>query len=176
MPHSSEAEKALLGSIFVNNRAYETVSDFLKPEHFAFPQHGKIFEASAKLIERGQVADPVTLKQFFKSYEDLAEIGGLEYLEELATSAVTVITAEEYGRIILELFLRRDLIALGIASKQFMLDLVDGRNVRCELTGAKTYDRLVAACYLDDEDIGAAVISEGLALDCPLSGQRSPRV
>lgn len=56
---------------------------------------------------------------------------------------------------------------LGIASKQFMLDLVDGRNVRCELTGAKTYDRLVGACYLDDEDIGAAVISEGLALDCP---------
>ena len=113
MPHSPEAEKALLGGIFDNNRAYETVSDFLKPEHFAFPQHGKIFEASAKLIEKGQVADPATLKKFFKSNEELSEIGGLEYLEELAASAVTVITAEEYGRIIFELFLRRDLIALG---------------------------------------------------------------
>jgi 5-methylcytosine-specific restriction enzyme A len=56
---------------------------------------------------------------------------------------------------------------LGQQSKQFMLDLVDGMSVRCELTGAKTYDRLVGTCYLDDQDIGVAVISTGLALDCP---------
>ena len=56
---------------------------------------------------------------------------------------------------------------LGYASKRFMLDLVDGKEVRCELTGARTYDRLVGTCYLDGEDIGIAVISEGLALDCP---------
>ena len=56
---------------------------------------------------------------------------------------------------------------LGNASKQFILDLVDGRSVRCELTGAKTYDRLVGSCYLDGNDIGIAVISAGLALDCP---------
>jgi micrococcal nuclease len=62
---------------------------------------------------------------------------------------------------------------LGNASKQFMLNLVDGKSVRCELTGSKTYDRLVGTCYLDDEDIGAAVISAGLGLDCPkFSGGR----
>jgi micrococcal nuclease len=56
---------------------------------------------------------------------------------------------------------------LGQQSKQFMLNLVDGKDVRCELTGAKTYDRLVGTCFLDGQDIGAAVISAGLALDCP---------
>jgi micrococcal nuclease len=56
---------------------------------------------------------------------------------------------------------------LGPQSKAFMVDLVDGKNVRCELTGAKTYDRLVGTCYLDGEDVGIAVISSGLALDCP---------
>ncbi len=61
MPHNTDAEKSLLGAVFVNNRAYETVSEFLRPEHFAFPQHGRIFEASAKLIERGQIADPDSL-------------------------------------------------------------------------------------------------------------------
>ena len=62
---------------------------------------------------------------------------------------------------------------LGKASKQFMADLVDGKSVRCELTGSKTYDRLVGTCYLDDEDVGIAIISEGLALDCPrYSGRR----
>ncbi|MFH1499881.1 MAG: DnaB-like helicase N-terminal domain-containing protein, partial [Verrucomicrobiota bacterium] len=35
LPHSVEAEKALLGAIFVNNRVFEAVSGFLKPEHFA---------------------------------------------------------------------------------------------------------------------------------------------
>ena len=56
---------------------------------------------------------------------------------------------------------------LGRASKQFMLELVDGEDVRCELTGAKTYDRLVGTCYLNGNDIGALVIEAGLALDCP---------
>ena len=112
-PHNPEAEKGLLGAIFVNNRAYETVSDFLRPEHFAFPQHGRVFEASAKLIERGQIADPVTLQRFFEADEGLADIGGASYLAELAASAVTVINAGEYGRHIYDLYLKRELIALG---------------------------------------------------------------
>jgi micrococcal nuclease len=56
---------------------------------------------------------------------------------------------------------------LGPQSKQFMLDLVNDKRVRCKLTGAKTYDRLVGTCYLDGEDIGISVIKAGLALDCP---------
>jgi micrococcal nuclease len=66
---------------------------------------------------------------------------------------------------------------LGSQSKAFMVNLVDGKNVRCELTGAKTYDRLVGTCYLDGEDIGIAVIAAGLALDCPrYSGGRYAEV
>jgi endonuclease YncB( thermonuclease family) len=55
----------------------------------------------------------------------------------------------------------------GPQSKQFMRDLVLGKIVRCELSGEKTYDRCVGTCYLEGEDIGATVIKEGLALDCP---------
>ncbi len=112
-PHNTDAEKALLGAVFANNRAYERVSEFLRPEHFAVPQHGRIFEACARLIERGQIADPVTLKRTFEQDETLADIGGPAYLAELAGSAVTIINAGEYGRIIYDLFLKRALIALG---------------------------------------------------------------
>ena len=104
MPHNPEAEKGLLGAIFVNNRAYETVSEFLRPEHFAYQQHGRIFEACAKLIERGQIADPVTLRRYFEADEHLVDIGGPAYLADLAASAVTVINAGEYGRIVYDLF------------------------------------------------------------------------
>jgi endonuclease YncB( thermonuclease family) len=62
---------------------------------------------------------------------------------------------------------------LGQQSKQFMRDLVDGKSVRCELNGKKTYDRFVGVCYLDGKDIGVSVIEAGLALDCPkFSGGR----
>ena len=113
MPHNLEAEKSLLGAIFVNNRAYEAVSEFLAPEHFAYPQHGRIFEACAKLIERGQIADPIILKRYFEADENLSDIGGPAYLAELAASAVTVINAGEYGNVIYDLYLKRELIALG---------------------------------------------------------------
>lgn len=62
---------------------------------------------------------------------------------------------------------------LGKQSKQFMRGLVEGKTVRCELNGKKTYDRFVGTCYLGDRNIGAAVIEAGLALDCPrFSGGR----
>src|SRR5690349_5635828 len=113
LPQNLEAEKALLGAIFVNNQAYDRISDFLRNEHFALPQHGRIFQACGVLIERGQIADPVTLRNFFQQDESLADIGGPAYLAELAASAVTIINTIEYGRIIYDLFLRRQLITLG---------------------------------------------------------------
>jgi len=62
---------------------------------------------------------------------------------------------------------------LGPQSKKFMRELVNGKSVSCELTGTKTYDRLVGTCYLGGRDIGGAVIEAGLALDCPrYSGSR----
>ncbi|MDD9878398.1 MAG: replicative DNA helicase [Magnetovibrio sp.] len=113
MPHNIEAEKALLGAVFANDRAYEAVSDYLKPEHFALLAHGRIFEAAGKLIERGQIADAITLQRHFEQEESLAEIGGPAYLDEVTASAVTVINAGEYGRIIYDLYLKRELINLG---------------------------------------------------------------
>lgn len=50
---------------------------------------------------------------------------------------------------------------LGAESKKFMLDLVMGQPVRCELNGQKTYDRFVGICYLRDKDIGASVTRSG---------------
>jgi replicative DNA helicase len=113
VPHNYEAEQALLGAILVSNTAYDRVSDFLLAEHFAHPVHGRIYAAAAKLIERGQLANPVTLKSYFEADGELSEIGGQQYLVQLAANAVTVINAEAYGRTIHDLYLRRQLIALG---------------------------------------------------------------
>ena len=113
LPHTVEAEQALLGAILVNNEAAHRVADFLLTEHFFEPVHGRIFEACIKLVERGQIASPITLKAFFERDEALSEVGGAQYLGRLAAHAVTIINARDYGHTIYDHFLRRQLIELG---------------------------------------------------------------
>ncbi|MBN06721.1 MAG: replicative DNA helicase [Rhodospirillaceae bacterium] len=126
-PHNFEAEKALLGAIFANNNAFDRVSDFLRPRHFADPVHGRIYEATSKLIERGQIADPITLNNFFEQDGSLSDMGGTQYLAELAASMVNVINAGEYGRTIYDLHLKRMLIDLGetVVNRAFSPDVDD---------------------------------------------------
>ncbi|HIP79449.1 MAG TPA: replicative DNA helicase, partial [Kiloniellaceae bacterium] len=112
-PSNDEAEQALLGAILANNAAYEKVSDFLRPEHFADGVHARIYEACGKLIERGQVANAIQLKNLFEQESALAEVGGAQYLAQLQSSYVTIINAADYGKTIHDLYLRRELITLG---------------------------------------------------------------
>ncbi len=113
LPHNLEAEQALLGAMLVNNEVVNRVSAFLAPEHFFHEIHGRIYEATLRIVERGQYADPVTLKHYFEGDEALADIGGAQYLARLAASAVTIINAEDYARTVHDLYLRRELIRLG---------------------------------------------------------------
>ena len=122
LPHNFEAEQALLGAILINNEAYSRVSEFLKPEHFYDPVHGRIYAACATLIERHQIANPVTLKPLFEADESLAEAGGAKYLARLAASAVTVINAGDYGRTVFDLHLRRQLIELSMEMREQAFD------------------------------------------------------
>jgi replicative DNA helicase len=112
-PHNIEAEQALLGAILINNEAFHRVGEFLRPEHFYEPVHARIFEAIVRLINRGQLADPVTLRLMFEEDEDLRELDGAQYLGRLARAAETIINAAEYGRLIHDLALRRGLIRVG---------------------------------------------------------------
>ncbi len=112
-PHNLEAEQALLGAILVNNEACDRVSGFLLPDHFYEAVHARIYDAASVLIRAGKLASPVTLKTFFERDETLVEIGGASYLARLAANATTIINAEEYGRTVYELAMRRRLIAIG---------------------------------------------------------------
>lgn len=113
LPTNHEAEQALIGSILHNNLALEKVSSFLRAEHFSDQNNGKVYGAIVRLIERGKVADPITLKDFFEKDETLNQIGGVEYLLQLADAVVSIGNAEHYGHIIHDLYLRRELINLG---------------------------------------------------------------
>jgi len=112
-PHNVEAEQALLGAILVNNEAFYRVSDFLKPEHFYEPIHGRIYELISALVRAGKIATPVTLKTFLPPELDVGGLSGPHYLARLAAEATTVINSEDYGRTIYDLSVRRELIRIG---------------------------------------------------------------
>lgn len=112
-PSNRQAEQALLGALLANNKAYERVSDFLTPEHFADPIHGRIFEAIARRCEQNIVADPVTLRAELEHSGVLAEVGGIGYLAQLLSAMVGIINAGDYGRLIHDAWLRRQLIDIG---------------------------------------------------------------
>ncbi|MGC8469776.1 MAG: replicative DNA helicase [Acetobacteraceae bacterium] len=112
-PSNVAAEQALLGALLANNKAYERVSEFLVPEHFADPVHGRIFQAISRRIEAGQLADAVTLKAEFEHGGVLDEVGGVAYLGQLLGAMVGIINAGEYGRAVYDAWLRRQLIDIG---------------------------------------------------------------
>ncbi|MCD6072342.1 MAG: replicative helicase, partial [Microvirga sp.] len=111
-PSNIEAEQALLGAILVNNDAYYRVSDFLEAVHFIEDLHRRIYEVATSLIKAGKVATPITMKTFLGD-QDLGGITVSQYLARLAAEATTVINAEDYGRAIYDLAIRRNLINIG---------------------------------------------------------------
>jgi RecA-family ATPase len=123
-----EVEQALLGAILTNNRAYCRVSDFLRPEHFSSPVHGRIYAAIGELVEQGREANPIILKNLFDRDGALVDVGGAQYLARLVEATVTIINAEHYGRTIRDLHLRRELIVLGedIAAAAHLADPARG--------------------------------------------------
>ena len=113
LPHNIEAEQACLGAILINNEALYRVSDFLEPKHFFEPIHQRIYELAGELIRDNKVATPVTLKTFLPSEVDIAGISLNQYLARLVAEATTIINAEDYGRTVYDLSIRRELIAIG---------------------------------------------------------------
>jgi replicative DNA helicase len=141
-PANTEAEQSLLGAILINNNAYHRVAEFLLAEHFGNAVHGRIYAAIGKLIERGQIANPVTLKNLFDQDGALIDIGGAQYLAQLAQSAITIINSEHYGRTIHDLHLRRELMTIGqdVASEALRHDLDDPATEQIERAEQKLFD------------------------------------
>jgi replicative DNA helicase len=112
-PANLAAEQALLGALLSNNKAYDRVSEFLQPAHFADSVHGRIYQSIARRIEAGQIADPITLRAEFEHTGALDEVGGPAYLSQLLTAMVGIINAGDYGRTIYDAWIRRQLIDIG---------------------------------------------------------------
>ncbi len=113
LPSNLEAEQAVLAAVLMNNRALERVADFLKPEHFSHPAHQEIYRLAMQKFEMAAEFDIITIKNYLQQQGTLESVGGIDYLTELSSAGSTVVNVEQYGRIVYENALRRQLIELG---------------------------------------------------------------
>jgi len=124
LPQSLEAEQALLGALLTNPRALEKIGDFLLSKHFAHPVHGLIFKTIQTLIERGRIADYLSVKEYLAQNALFQEMGGDSYLMKLVTLSTNIINVGDYGRQIFDRYLRRELIGIGndVINNAFNID------------------------------------------------------
>ena len=113
IPINVGAEQSLLGAILSNNLALEKVEDFLEPKHFSSKINSIIFDTLKRFITNNQIADITTIKVFLENNEDFIANGGMKYLLEIAENSVSIINAKQYGELIYDLYLRRELIDVG---------------------------------------------------------------
>ena len=118
LPNNIEAEQAVIGSLLVNNEIYDEISLILDPEiqatfgdKFFDPMHQKIFNAIRSMIFKGMLANPITLKNYFKDEKD--EINVSEYLVKITKFSTSIRQATEYSKIIYDTFVRRELIKIS---------------------------------------------------------------
>ena len=112
-PSNLEAEQALIGSIMVNNDIIDEISSIVNPLTFYDPAHIKIYEVIENLNNKGMIANPITLKNYFEKDNMLDEVGGTEYLVKLTRFSSSTKQAKDYAKVIHEMYLRRELIQIS---------------------------------------------------------------
>jgi replicative DNA helicase len=113
LPYNIDAEQIILGAILNNNENINKVADFLLSEHFFEPLHQKIYLVINNLYDKGIIANPVTLKNHFEGDEAMNEAGGANYLLRLCSIASGALNIRDYGLIVYNLNISRNLIDIG---------------------------------------------------------------
>jgi replicative DNA helicase len=110
VPHSREAEEAVLGAVLINPEAYYDVAQFLNKEDFYIHRHQWIWEAFTRLHERRTPIDFLTVTEELDQIGHLSEVGGPAYLTALLNNVPTSLHAEAYGRLVEETAVRRRML------------------------------------------------------------------
>jgi replicative DNA helicase len=110
IPHSREAEEAVVGAVLINPEVYYDVAQFLSADDFYIHRHKWIWEAFMRLHEQRIPVDLLTLSEELDKVGQLSEIGGSAYLTALINQVPSSLNAESYGRIVEGHAIRRKMI------------------------------------------------------------------
>jgi replicative DNA helicase len=147
-PNSSDAEKALLGSLLIDKNAISKTIEILNPESFYNEKNKIIYQTILSMSERNVTADLVTLAEELIKKDVYEAIGGTMYLTEISESTPTAANVDNYARIIQEKFLKRALISTasrilsdGYDESQDALEAIDKAEAEIFDIGEKRFTK-----------------------------------
>lgn len=123
-PQNIDAEKAVLGSIFLSTDALIEAMEYLEPDDFYKRAHQIIFKDMVELNDRDQAVDVVTITNLLTEQNNLDDVGGMEYIADLAGSVPTAANITYYAKIVKDKSLLRRLIqtATNIVTNSYSTD------------------------------------------------------
>lgn len=118
MPHNTEAEQSVLGSVFLSKYALQKAIESLTSDLFYLDSHAKIFKVISELSEKGKPIDLTTVASELDDRKWLKQVGDIEYLTEIINAVPSAANIDEYIKIVEEKAILRRLIeeATSIAS------------------------------------------------------------
>jgi len=110
LPHSPEAERAVLGAILLENTLFDQTSEMLTREDFYLENHRNIFSTMERLSSDTRAIDLLTLREELQKQNELEAVGGVAYVASLLDGVPRVSSVMHYARIVKEKSLLRKLI------------------------------------------------------------------
>src|SRR4030065_1665156 len=110
VPHSREAEEAVLGAVLINPESYFEVSQFLLSDDLYILRHRWLWESFMLLHERRAPIDFLTVVEELDQLGQLNDVGGPAYITTLINNVPSSLHAEAYGRIIEQTAIRRKML------------------------------------------------------------------
>ncbi|WP_025091492.1 replicative DNA helicase [Brucella intermedia] len=110
-----EGEGAIIGSILLNNDAYQLVAGILLREHFYDPVLGEIFEVIGDVIKQGKVAQPISIKPYLpwdKNIDSETTVGRL-VARCVAEVAMPSVMLPQMAQQLIDLYKRRQMVAIA---------------------------------------------------------------
>ena len=108
---NTDAELAVIGCILWDNKNYEKVSDFLNENHFVDETNKIIFSTITKLLDKNVLVSPITLKNYLP--EDNEKLNKVNFLNQIKDSTPSTHNTYNYGRIVYDLYIKRNLIGVA---------------------------------------------------------------
>ncbi|NJK38318.1 MAG: replicative DNA helicase [Oscillatoriales cyanobacterium RM2_1_1] len=112
-PQNIEAEVAILGGILLDPEAIGRVTEFLKPDCFSLQIHQTIYRAALTLHLQGKPTDLMTVATWLADHDQLEALGGQSRLAQFVNQTVSAVNIDQYALLVLEKYLRRELIHAG---------------------------------------------------------------
>lgn len=111
VPHNTEAEESVLGSLLIDKNAVVKIADFVAPEDFYHHNNAVIYEAMMELYAKSEPIDVLSVISRLKEKKELKNIGGKDTVTYLATVVPTAGNVIHYAKIVQKSSTRRRLIS-----------------------------------------------------------------